>query len=87
MWYEGIVIKLFDDNKQDEKCEFTVKYNGYKDLFQGQLDKERCEKCVIVKCKALLDESEKKEKFELFLHHHLNSPILPLKKSIKESGA
>ena len=57
--YEGIVTEVLDDNEQDEECEFTVTYDGYKDTFQVQLVKDWQEKCVIVKCKASLDEPEK----------------------------
>ena len=40
VWYEVIVTQLFDNDKQDEECEFTVKYDGYEDTFQVQLVKE-----------------------------------------------
>ena len=62
VWYEGIVTEVLDDDEQDEECEFTVKYDGYEDTFQVQLVKEWREKCVIIKCKASLDEPEKKKR-------------------------
>ena len=40
VWYEVIVTLLFDNDKQDEESEFTVKYDGYEDTFQVQLVKE-----------------------------------------------
>ena len=62
VWYDGILTEVLDDDEQDEECEFTVKYDGYRDIFQVQLVKEWREKCVIIKCKASLDESEKKKR-------------------------
>lgn len=65
------------DNKRDEECELTVNHDGYEDTFQGQLVKEWHQKCDIAKCEDLYMKLKKrKEKFQLFLHHHFNLFIL-----------
>ena len=62
VWYEGTVMDVLENDEQDKECKFTVKCDGYEDTFQVQLVKEWLEKCVIIKCKASLDESEKKKR-------------------------
>ena len=56
------VTEVLENDEQNEECEFTVKYDGYEDTFQVQLLQKWREKCAIIKCKASLDEQEKKKR-------------------------